>query len=91
MNREIQERCYTSFIWYAKKQGRDITIKWGLPFFGVSSDPRRNAEENAIIFMSSDILTIILIQFLRKFCCSLFSLVKNNRERKKKSKNKNIM
>jgi len=32
---------------------------------------------------SSDILTTILVQSLRQLCCSLFSLVKNNREREK--------
>jgi len=36
------------------------------------------------IWMSSDILTTILIQPLKQLCCSLFSLVKNNRERKMK-------
>jgi hypothetical protein len=45
----------------------------------------------AIKFKSSDILTTILVQPLRQLCCPLFSLVKNNRERKRKRENKNIM
>jgi len=41
--------------------------------------------------MSSDIWTTILVQPLRLPCCSLFSLIKNNRERKRKRENKNII
>jgi len=37
-----------------------------------------------IIEKSSDIWTTILVQPLRQPCYSLFSLVKNNREREKK-------
>jgi len=40
---------------------------------------------------SNDIWTTILVELLGQPCCSLFSLVKNNGERKRKRENKKIM
>jgi len=50
-----------------------------------------NSFSDLLFSTSNDIFwTTILLQLLGQTCCSLFSLVKNNRERKRKRENKKI-
>ncbi|RHN65443.1 hypothetical protein MtrunA17_Chr3g0079961 [Medicago truncatula] len=65
---------------------RIVTVR-GFSFWKIKREPftriTRQRKRHMNMEKSSDILTTILVQSLRQLCCSLFSLVKNNGERKR--------
>jgi hypothetical protein len=43
--REIEERCYTSLVWFGKKWKREITFMWVPSVFSFFAQLRRKREE----------------------------------------------